>query len=78
MIIFSKLEFQGSRLTIIYLHVIELNACMLHVITDCCGARVQTILREIYELNVNSFRELIDSENTEKHLRLFYNYYPIT
>ena len=34
----------------------------------------ETIVREIHELKDNSLLESIDSENTGKHLRLFYNY----
>ena len=53
---------------------------MLHVIAEHCDARVliETIVRKIHELKDNSLRELIDSENTGKHLRLFYNYSSLT
>ena len=32
----------------------------------------------LHELKNNSLQELIDSENTGKHLRLFYNYGSMT
>ena len=51
---------------------------MLHVIAECCDARVQTIFWEIHELKDNSLRGLIDSENTGKHLQSFYNYGSMT
>ena len=42
----------------------------------CMGT--ETIFQEIHELKDNSCQELIDSKNTGKHLRLFYNYCSMT